>query len=638
MQSTTELASTLNPNQHQAALHLFGPCLVIAGAGSGKTRVLTIRISYLVEIGIDPSRIFVSTFTNKASREMRERLALAIGETNAAKVWMGTFHSLCIRILRAGAGFLGYGVKDHRSNFVVIDQDEARNIKVQILKEFNFRESDLDDFDRFLSYSKSKLITPEASRNQASVQVYSDMYARYQQYLLSENMMDFDDIIVNAVRFLELPQGQRWRHRFDHCMTDEFQDTNPAQLRLLELLATNRNFYAVGDDQQSIYSFRYADMQIMLNLHELFPELRTIRLEQNYRSTSTIVEAGNHIVSNNEDRLDKICSTPREAGEPITVYHADTDIEEAAYVASRIHINHVKHGIPLEDHYILYRAGYLSAGLEMAFQKLNLPYHIHKGTAFKDREEIKDILYWLRMLYRPDDVEALLRVINKPSRGIGEKTIEEIRDHAKSHQVSISYVLTHLDDTPLKARAKKAVQGFVALRNMVAADIPLISPDRAVYMIAERSGLWDHYKAIDEKEGSDRLENIQELANIIRSYLSENPEATLETFVEDSALFHEQGEPMFGVQMMTVHASKGLESPHVFVVGMNDGILPSARSVTREQIEEERRLFYVAATRAQDSLTLTFCDKRSGRGGARVYEESRFLDEIPDHLKNYHRE
>lgn len=635
MQSTSELVMSLNNRQQQAALHLFGPCLVIAGAGSGKTRVLTVRISYLIEIGIDPSRIFVSTFTNKASREMRERLAKAVGESHASKVWMGTFHSLCIRILRAGAGCLGYGVKDHRSNFVVIDQDEARSAKVMVLKEFGYRESDLDDFDRFLSLMKSKLISPEESRAHTNVEVYSHMYGRYQQYLLSENLMDFDDIIVNAVRFLERPEGHRWRHRFDHCMTDEFQDTNPAQIRLLELLATNRNFYAVGDDSQSIYSFRYADMGIMLNLHELYPELRTIILEQNYRSTSTIVEAGNYIVQHNQDKLEKVCQTPREPGEPITVYHSETDVEEAAYIAAKIHLNHTKHGIPLEDHYVLYRASYLSAGLEMAFQKLNLPYHIHKGTAFKDREEIKDILYWLRMLYRPDDAEALLRVINKPTRGIGEKTVEEIRDHAKTHQVSLSYVLTHLDDTTLKARAKKALQGFVGIRNMIAMDIPLVSPDRAIFMIAERSGLWEHYRAIDEKEGSDRIENIQELAGIVRSYLSENPNATLENFVEDSALFHEQGEPTFGVQMMTVHASKGLEAPHVFVVGLNDGILPSSRSVTREQIEEERRLLYVAVTRAEDSLTLSYCDKRSGRGGVRVYEPSRFLDEIPDHLIEY---
>lgn len=635
MQSTAELAKSLNARQHDAAFHLFGPCLVIAGAGSGKTRVLTVRIAYLIEIGVDPSRIFVSTFTNKASREMRERLAQTVGDHHASKVWMGTFHSLCIRMLRAGAGFLGYGVKDHRSNFVVIDQDEARSAKVAVLKEFGYKESDLDDFDRFLSYMKSQLITPEGSQAHTSVQAYSAMYARYQQYLLSENLMDFDDIIVNAVRFLESPNGQRWRHRFDYVMTDEFQDTNPAQLRLLELLASNRNFYAVGDDQQGIYSFRYADMTIMLNLNQLYPDLRTVILEQNYRSTSTIVEAGNYIVSNNLDRLEKVCQTPREAGDPITVRHTETDVEEASYIASRIYLNHTKYGIPLEDHYILYRASYLSAGLEMAFQKLNLPYHIHKGTAFKDREEVKDILYWLRMLYRPDDAEALLRVINKPSRGIGDKTIQEIRDHAKSQQVSLSYVLTHLDDTSLKARAKKSVQGFVALRNMVAADIPLISPDRAIYMIAERSGLWDHYKAIDEKEGSDRIENIHELAGLVRSYLSENPEASLESFVEDSALFHEQGEPTFGVQMMTIHASKGLEAPHVFVVGLNEAILPSARAATREQVEEERRLFYVAVTRAQETLTLSLCNKRTGRGGARVYDPSRFLDELPDHLLNY---
>lgn len=636
MQTIVDLAQSLNKRQHEAAFHLFGPCLVIAGAGSGKTRVLTVRAAYLIDIGVDPSRIFVSTFTNKASREMRERLANTVGGQQAAKVWMGTFHSLSIRMLRAGAMHLGYGVKDHRSNFVVIDQDEAKTIKVMVLKEFGLKEGDLDDFDSFLSYMKSKLISPEESRNHTTSQWNADMYARYQQYLLSENLMDFDDIIVNAVKFLECPQGTRWRRRFDYVMTDEFQDTNPAQLRLLELLATNRNFYAVGDDQQGIYSFRHADMTIMLNLNQMYPDLRTIILEQNYRSTSTIVDAGNYLVQNNMDRLDKVCQTPREAGHPIEIRQFDTDNEEAAYIAAKIHLNHTKHGIPLEDHYILYRASYLSAGLEMAFQKLNTPYHIHKGTAFKDREEVKDILYWLRMLYRPDDAEALLRVINKPSRGIGERTIEEIRDHAKVHQVSLSYVLTHLDDTTLKARAKKAVQGFVALRNMVALDIPLISPDRAVYMIAERSGLWDHYKAIDEKDGSDRIENIHELANLIRSYLSENPDATLESFVEDSALFHEQGEPTFGVQMMTVHASKGLEAPHVFVVGMNEGIFPSGRAQSREQVEEERRLCYVAVTRAQDTLTLTYCDRRSGRGGARVYDPSRFLMEIPEELTDYH--
>ncbi|MGF0347689.1 ATP-dependent helicase [Rhodococcus sp. IEGM1300] len=629
--------SSLNKQQKEAALHLFGPCLVIAGAGSGKTRVLTVRISYLLDIGTDPSRLFVSTFTNKAAKEMKERLSLMVGETLASKVWMGTFHSLCIRILRAGAGFLGYGVKDHRSDFLVMDQDESKSVKCAILKRHRFQDTDLRDFDNFLSNMKSKLISPDEAYRHCETPVWADMYKEYQEYLLSENLMDFDDIIVNTVRFLEMPQGARWRNRFEYCMTDEFQDTNPAQLRLLTLLASNGNFYGVGDDCQSIYSFRQADMKIMLNLHEVYPSLRTIILEQNYRSTSNIVNVGNAIVSNNIDRLEKVCQTPREDGEKIIIKGLDTDIEEAVYIASKIHYNHTVNNVPLEENYILYRAGYLTATMEQALQRMNIPYHIHKGTAFKDREEVKDMLYWLRMLYRPDDIEALLRVINKPTRGIGDRTIEEIRDHAKKHQVSLSYVLTHLDDTSLKARAKKSIQGFVSLRNMIAEDIPKMQPDKAIYMIAERSGLWDYYKGIDDKEDSDRIENIQELASIVRQYLNENPNATLETFVQDSAMFHEEGsEPMFGVQLMTIHASKGLEAPHVYIMGCNEGIFPSARSVTREQMEEERRLFYVAVTRAEETVTLTYSYKRSGRGGARTYEESRFLDEIPEHFVEYH--
>lgn len=636
MQSIQQLVSGLNPRQKEAALHLFGPCRVIAGAGSGKTRVLTIRAAYLIDIGTDPSRIFVSTFTNKASREMRDRLAATVGDTLASKVWMGTFHSLCIRILRVGAGFLGYGVKDHRSDFIITDEDESKKIKVAILKRHGFQETDLRDFNGFLSQMKSSLISPKESYQHVQNTVFCDMYRDYQDHLLSENLMDFDDIIFNAVRYLQLPQGQRWRHRFDYCMTDEFQDTNPAQMKMLELLASNQNLYIVGDDAQSIYRFRQADMSIMLNLDKLYPSLRTIILEQNYRSTSNIVEAGNAIISRNEERLEKVCKTPREDGEKIIIKGHDTDIEEAVYIASKIsYMNSVK-GVPLEDNYILYRAGYLTATMEQALQRMNIPYHIHKGTAFKDREEIKDILYWLRMLYRPDDIEALLRVINKPSRGIGEKTLEELRDHAKTHQVSLSYVLTHLDDTSLKARAKKSLQGFVALRNMIAADIPLMSPDRAIYMIAERSGLWEHYKGIDEKEETDKIENIQELAGIVRQFLKDNPSATLETFVQDSAMFHDEGsEPMFGVQLMTIHASKGLESPHVYVMGMNEGIFPSSMSQGRKEMEEERRLFYVAVTRAEDTVTLTYAGKRNARGGARTYEESRFLTEIPDHIIEY---
>lgn len=636
MQSIQELVSGLNPRQKEAALHLFGPCRVIAGAGSGKTRVLTIRAAYLIDIGTDPSRIFVSTFTNKASREMRDRLAATVGDTLASKVWMGTFHSLCIRILRVGAGFLGYGVKDHRSDFIITDEEESKKVKVAILKRHRFQETDLRDFNNFLSNMKSNLISPAESYEKVENTVFCDMYREYQEYLLSENLMDFDDIIFNTVLYLQLPEGQRWRRRFDYCMTDEFQDTNPAQMKLLELLASNGNLYTVGDDGQSIYRFRQADMSIMLNLDRLYPTLRTIILEQNYRSTNTIVEAGNAIISHNVERLEKICKTPREDGQPIIIKGHATDIEEAVYIASKISYYNTNKGVPLEDNYILYRAGYLTATMEQALQRMNIPYHIHKGTAFKDREEIKDILFWLRMLYRPDDLEALLRVINKPSRGIGDKTLEEIRDHAKTHQVSLSYVLTHLDDTSLKARAKKSVQGFVSLRNLIASEIPLVTPDKAIYMIAERSGLWEYYKGIDEKEDTDKIENIQELAGIVRQYLKDNPSATIETFVQDSALFHDEGsEPMFGVQLMTIHASKGLEAPHVYVMGMNEGVFPSSMSQGRKDLEEERRLFYVAATRAEDTLTLTFAEKRNARGGARTYDPSRFLDEIPEHLIEY---
>lgn len=629
MEQINQMIAGLNPQQKKAALTMFGPYLTVAGAGSGKTRVLTVRVARLLHIGTRPSSIFVATFTNKASREMQERLESVVGEELASRVWMNTFHSLCIRILRRDAGILGYPVKDRRANFVVLDDEESNKILEGVMKEAK-SDFDLKDVKNFISDMKSKMIAPENAFTETSLQTLPVLYRLYQDKLKEQNLMDFDDIIYRTVELLRLPEGTHWRHHFSFVMADEFQDTNMAQLELLFHLAQGSgNLFVVGDADQSVYKFRGADVNIILNLNKYFPTLETILLEQNYRSTSNIVNAANHLIKNNAERIDKTCYTPKGAGAPITIRALENDQQEASFVVADIYSRHMNEGIPLEDFYVLYRASYLTANFEKMFQRANIEYHIHKGTAFRDREEVKDIIAWLRVLLRPSDESAYRRIINKPTRGIGDKTVETFFAHVASHQIPVEHALSRLDETSLAARAKKSLRDFLSVIRVIREEILTMSPQKAIIAIAEKSGLWAHYLEKDAKEGTDRIDNIVELSGIVSAFIHENDGADLETFIEDSALMKPVEDAVGGVQLMTIHASKGLEAPHVYVVGMNEGIFPSTRSTSKEDMEEERRLAYVAVTRPEETLTLTYANERTNHGGRRAYEPSRFVLEIP---------
>ena len=629
MEHIKEMIAGLNPAQRRAALTMFGPYLVVAGAGSGKTRVLTTRVARILDIGTRPSTIFVATFTNKAATEMRERLETIVGEEIASNVWMNTFHSLCIKILRRDAGLLGYPVKDRRANFLVLDDEESKAILQQVMKEMKC-DLDIRDVKNFISDMKSKMIAPADSHHHTTLHTLKDLYATYQEKLLEQNLMDFDDIIYRTVELLRMPEGTHWRHHFSFVMADEFQDTNMAQLELLFHLSEGfGNLFVVGDADQSVYAFRGADVNIILNLKKYFPKLQTILLEQNYRSTSNIVNAANHLIKHNKDRIDKTCFTSKDSGAPITIRGLENDQQEAAFVVGDIIARQRNEGIPLEDIYILYRASYLSANIEQMLQRANLPYHMHKGTAFRDREEVKDILAWLRVLLRPSDEQAYRRIINKPARGIGEKTLDIFFQHVTTHQIPVEHALMRLDETTLAPRAKKSLKDFHALIRVLRDDIMTLSPHQAIMLIADRTGLLEYHQQKDKKDGSDRCENIGELSGIVAAFIIENEGATLETFIEDSAMMKPVDEEASGVQLMTIHASKGLEAPHVYVIGMNKDVFPSYRSTSVEEEAEERRLAYVAITRAEETLTLTYAHMRTQNGSRRASQESKFILEIP---------
>ena len=633
------LLEGLNEPQREAVLHGQGPLLILAGAGSGKTRVLTHRIAHLVHSGkARPGEILAITFTNKAAQEMRERVEVLVGN-RARAMWVMTFHSACARMLRSDAHRLGY-----TRGFTIYDEQDSVRLVKRCIEELDVDPKRFTPraIKRQISDAKNQLLDASGYREKVGSffeQTAADVYELYEQRAHAMNAMDFDDLLVRTVNLLELfPEvRERYQHNFQHVLVDEYQDTNRAQYRWLQILAEeHRNLAVVGDDFQSIYSFRGADIKNILDFEDDFPDAVVIKLEQNYRSTQTILDAANAVIANNRSQKSKSLWTAGEQGDPIVVRELEDEHAEARYVAGEIE-RLVDAGGSRDEVAVFYRANAQSRVLEDTLVRYGVGYQVIGGTRFYERAEIKDGLGYLTFLVNPQDVVAFQRVVNSPRRGIGDTTQARIAGHANTIGESIWDVAAKPEDVPgLGAAAIKAVDRFMSvmerLRERVDGGAPV--GDLLEETLSE-SGYTDALKAERTIEAEGRLENLEELVSVAREYDAQADEPSVEEFLQQIALFSEQDnltDEQGIVTLMTLHNAKGLEYPVVFIIGMEDGVFPHMRSIEAGDIEEERRLCYVGMTRAMRNLYLTHARTRALYGGREWNVPSRFIEEIPAEL------
>ncbi|GGG99156.1 DNA helicase [Polaribacter pacificus] len=651
----SDYLSTLNPAQKDAVLQNEGPMIIIAGAGSGKTRVLTYRIAHLMKQGVDSFNILSLTFTNKAAREMKERIASVVGQSEAKNLWMGTFHSVFARILRSEADRLGFP-----SNFTIYDTQDSVRLITAIIKEMNL------DKDRYkpkqvlsrISSLKNSLITVRAYVNNPEL-VEADLHANrprlgdiYKEYVarcFKSGAMDFDDLLLRTNEILSrFPEVlAKYQDRFKYIMVDEYQDTNHSQYLIVRALADRfQNICVVGDDSQSIYSFRGANINNILNFQKDYPEVKTFKLEQNYRSTSTIVEAANSVIEKNKTRLDKEIWTSNGQGDLIKVMRTISDGEEGRFVAKSIWENMMNKQLTADAFAVLYRTNSQSRALEDALRKKNILYKIYGGISFYQRQEIKNTLSYLRLLINPKDEEALIRVINYPTRGIGATTIDRLTIAANHYKKSIFELLTHLDQVDLKINAgtKTKLQNFVNMILRFQIDAKTKNAYEIADLVVKQVQLIKDLQKDGTPEGVSKVENVQELLNGIKDFITDRIEtgedASLTAFLEDVALAtdfdSENKDDSPRVSLMSIHQSKGLEYPYVYIVGLEENLFPSGMSMnTRSELEEERRLFYVALTRAEKGAYLTYAQTRYRWGKLTDAEPSRFLEEIDERFLEY---
>lgn len=656
----TEILDQLNDAQQRAVTCSDGPVMVIAGAGSGKTRVLTYRIAYMLSKGIDPFNILALTFTNKAAREMKSRIIDLVGSTEGKNVWMGTFHSIFARILRIEGHLLGYP-----SNFTIYDTDDSKSVIKGILKDLNLDPKQYTPGSVLsrISSAKSNLISAADYNNNAEVisednmaqkPMIGEIYSYYESRCFKAGAMDFDDLLFKTnVLLRDFPEVlYKYQNKFKYILVDEYQDTNFAQYLIVkQLAARNENICVVGDDAQSIYSFRGANIQNILNFKSDYPDVQIFKLEQNYRSTQTIVNAANSIISNNKDQIFKEVWTENEEGKPIQVMKAISETEEGQIVANSIFEIKMNLQQPNSAFAILYRTNAQSRAIEESLRKLNIPYRIYGGLSFYKRAEIKDLLAYFRLVVNPSDDEAFKRVVNYPVRGIGKTTLEKIEVAAGSYNVSNHEVSLHpakyLPDLPSGSATK--IEQFATM--ILSQHYQLHKTDAydLAQKIAVSSGLMRELMADRTEEGISKYQNSEELLNAIKDFVEREEEPvplmdedeiisdqrTLDVFMQDIALMTDADEDKDNntnkVVLMTIHAAKGLEFPYVFIVGMEENLFPSNMSLsTRAEIEEERRLFYVALTRAEKKVTLTYAETRYRWGNMTANEPSRFLSEIDE--------
>lgn len=633
---------TLNPMQQEAVYHTEGPLLILAGAGSGKTRVLTHRISYLIdEKKVNPWNILAITFTNKAAGEMRERVDDIVG-FGSEQIWVSTFHSACVRILRRFADHLGY-----ERNFVIYDTDDQKSVVKEICKRLNidtkiYKERTIMSA---ISSAKNEMINAkEYAMNSAgdfAKKRIADVYDEYEKVLYKNNAMDFDDLLVKTVEILRNNEDvlNYYQERFKYIMVDEYQDTNTVQFRLVSLLAGKyRNLCVVGDDDQSIYKFRGANIYNILNFEKEFPDAKVIKLEQNYRSTQTILDAANSVIRHNKGRKEKTLWTANEVGEKIAFHQYLNEYDEAYQVVDEIARNVSRGKAHYNDYAILYRTNAQSRVLEEKFVARSIPYKIVGGVNFYQRREIKDILAYLKTIDNGRDDLAVRRIINVPKRGIGLTTMNRALEYGEAREMSLFDALECCEDIPKIGKAAEKIKGFVNMIEVFRAQSEYITLAELLTNILEETGYIKELEAEDSEVAQGRIENIDELMNKIVAYEEEEEEPTLSGFLENVALVSDidsLNEAEDYVMLMTLHSAKGLEFPYVYMCGMEDGLFPSYMTIVNddpEEIEEERRLCYVGITRAKKKLTMTFAKSRMVRGSTQFNMISRFVREITPEL------
>lgn len=638
---------TLNDRQCEAVKHTEGPLLITAGAGSGKTKVLTCRIAHLLELGVAPYRILAITFTNKAAKEMKERVTNLVG-AQADSIWLSTFHSFCAKLLRFEVdGFHGY-----TRNFTIYDSSDQLVLVKDCLKKLN-----LDDKQFMprsvlgtISSAKNVLMDAKAFAAKASdfyEQKVADVYALYQEKLRENNAVDFDDLLFLAVRLLQEKEDvrEKYQSRFQYILVDEYQDTNHAQYALTKILAARwRNICVVGDADQSIYAWRGADIRNIIDFTRDYPDAASIKLEQNYRSTKTILHAANAVIDNNESRPKKTLWTENPAGNKIIHYQAQTEHDEADYIAGVIYNRHEISHEPYGDMAILFRTNAQSRVLEEKLMRYAIPYTMVGGTKFYDRKEIKDVLAYLRLLYNPEDSLSLTRIINVPKRNIGATTMEHVAAYAEEQGISLFEALSSTDEIPVTKRAKASLENFAAMIFDLLNDIEGKDVLSLIETVIKQTGYGDMLdkEAEHDPQGESRKENVGEFLSVAKDYMDSNPDGNLQDFLENVALVSDVDDFESSdskVTLMTLHAAKGLEFPVVFLTGLDEGLFPHSRTLLDpSQVEEERRLAYVGITRAERQLYVTNAITRTMYGRISAYMPSRFLAEIPPQLmEDYHR-
>lgn len=638
---------TLNDRQCEAVKHTEGPLLITAGAGSGKTKVLTCRIAHLLELGVAPYRILAITFTNKAAKEMKERVTNLVG-AQADSIWLSTFHSFCAKLLRFEVdGFHGY-----TRNFTIYDSSDQLVLVKDCLKKLN-----LDDKQFMprsvlgtISSAKNVLMDAKAFAAKASdfyEQKVADVYALYQEKLRENNAVDFDDLLFLAVRLLQEKEDvrEKYQSRFQYILVDEYQDTNHAQYALTKILAARwRNICVVGDADQSIYAWRGADIRNIIDFTRDYPDAASIKLEQNYRSTKTILHAANAVINNNESRPKKTLWTENPAGNKIIHYQAQTEHDEADYIAGVIYNRHEISHEPYGDMAILFRTNAQSRVLEEKLMRYAIPYTMVGGTKFYDRKEIKDVLAYLRLLYNPEDSLSLTRIINVPKRNIGATTMEHVAAYAEEQGISLFEALSSTDEIPVTKRARTSLENFAAMIFDLLNDIEGKDVLSLIETVIKQTGYGDMLdkEAEHDPQGESRKENVGEFLSVAKDYMDSNPDGNLQDFLENVALVSDVDDFESSdskVTLMTLHAAKGLEFPVVFLTGLDEGLFPHSRTLLDPaQVEEERRLAYVGITRAERQLYVTNAITRTMYGRISAYMPSRFLAEIPPQLiEDYHR-
>ena len=651
----TDYLKNLNEAQKEAVLHKDGAMIIIAGAGSGKTRVLTYRIAHLMNQGVDAFSILALTFTNKAAREMKKRIANMVGESEAKNLWMGTFHSVFARILRSEADKLGYP-----RNFTIYDSQDSVRLLTSIIRELNL------DKDRYkpkqvlsrISSFKNSLITVKAYYANSELQEadvmasrpkMGEIYHEYVERCFKAGAMDFDDLLLRTNELLtRFPEVlAKYQDRFRYILVDEYQDTNHSQYLIVRALADRfQNICVVGDDSQSIYAFRGANIQNILNFQRDYETVKIFKLEQNYRSTSNIVQAANSVIAKNKTKLDKEIWTANVKGEQVKVMRTISDGEEGRFVAGSIFDNKMNLQLKNSDFAVLYRTNAQSRAIEDALRKKDISYRIYGGLSFYQRKEIKDILSYLRLLVNPNDEEALKRIINYPARGIGQTTVDKLTVAANHYKKSIFEVLENLDKVDLKINSgtKIKLNDFVTMIKSFQIEAQTKNAFEVADYVIKKTQIIKELEKDATPEAVSRVENVQELLNGIKDFIEEQKEkeedASLAFFLEDVALAtdldNEKVKDKESVSLMTIHLAKGLEFQYVYIVGLEENLFPSAMSMnTRSELEEERRLFYVALTRAEKQAYLTYAQSRYRWGKLIDCEPSRFVEEIDDKYVEY---